>query len=176
MPAQAIKTRALRKWSSWSSSRCRPATPTSSTSSQAMPWHCRANWASAATARSLLPPPSTTTRPLWGSASGRGPLVRQRAWRWCTRSWTPWGPLASRAATAAALAGSTRVARPSSEAAWSCSKTRAICSALLCSPQIASTMPRRRRRSRSRRMLGPRGSSPGAGGMVMGSTSKAWCR
>ena len=151
MPAQAISTGALRSSSSRSSRRCRPATPTSSTSSVAMPWQARASWASAATGRSLVPPPSTATRPRLGSGLGRLPAVRQRACRWCC-NWSSSARLGpSSRATAWAFAGSIRVASASSPAAWVAIRIRAICSALLFSPQIASTIPRRWRRPRSRR-------------------------
>src|SRR5450756_870155 len=95
IPATTTSARALRSRSRRASTRCRPATPTSTTSSHARPRYSAVSAASRATGRSEVPAASTTTRPPVGEGGCPGQATIRASGEWyapgsSTRSAATW--------------------------------------------------------------------------------------
>src|SRR4051794_25026185 len=159
IPAATTIARADRSRSSCSSTRCSPATPTSTTSSTGRPRWRAVTAASRATGTSDVPAASTTTSCPVGSGGVPGKATIR-----ASGSRTAPGRASS---SVWAWSGRTRVNRVRASRARTCAATTSTCSSVLASQSTASAKPRRRARSWSSRTK-----SATAGGGVQSSASE----
>src|SRR5665647_1814539 len=141
IPATTTSARALRSRSRRASTRCRPATPTSTTSSHARPRYSAVSAASRATGRSEVPAASTTTRPPVGEGGCPGQATIRASGEWYAPG--------SSTRSAATWSGQTRVNNARTSRRRTSAAIVRTWSADLPTQSIASGNPQRATRSRS---------------------------